>query len=78
MIYRSGRETGEPESQARAWGGNIPVIVLTGFAWAEGRMRAMIAGYNLHLSKPIEPTELMAAVASLAGKLGGWQQNPRA
>jgi CheY-like chemotaxis protein len=28
-------------------------------------MRAMIAGFNLHLSKPVEPTELLVAVASL-------------
>jgi signal transduction histidine kinase/ActR/RegA family two-component response regulator len=51
-------------------GGRVPAIALTAFARAEDRMRAMLAGYNLHLSKPIEPTELIVAVASLAGRTG--------
>ena len=33
----------------------------------------MIAGYNLHLSKPIEPNELIVAIASLTGRTGGPQ-----
>jgi signal transduction histidine kinase/ActR/RegA family two-component response regulator len=56
-------------------GGRVPAIALTAFARAEDRMRAMISGYNLHLSKPIEPTELIVAVASLAGRTGGREKD---
>ena len=49
-------------------GGTVPAMALTAFARSEDRMRAMMAGYNLHLSKPIEPNELLIAVASLAGR----------
>ncbi|HEV7300331.1 MAG TPA: ATP-binding protein [Tepidisphaeraceae bacterium] len=48
-------------------GGRTPAIALTAFARTEDRTRAMRAGYNVHLSKPTESTELVAAVASLAG-----------
>jgi PAS domain S-box-containing protein len=44
----------------------VPAIALTAFARSEDRMRAMLAGFDLHMSKPIEPTELIVAVASLA------------
>jgi signal transduction histidine kinase/CheY-like chemotaxis protein/PAS domain-containing protein len=47
-------------------GGHTPAIALTAFARAEDRVRAMQAGYQQHLSKPIEPRELIAAVARLA------------
>ena len=56
--------------KSKAEGGEIPAVALTAFARSEDRMRAMIAGYNLHLAKPIEPTELVVAVASLAGRTG--------
>jgi signal transduction histidine kinase/CheY-like chemotaxis protein len=57
-------------AKAAEQGGRVPAIALTAFARSEDRMRAMIAGYNLHLSKPIEPGELIVAVASLAGRTG--------
>lgn len=31
----------------------------------------MLAGYRVHLPKPVEPQELLAAVANLAGRTGG-------
>lgn len=49
-------------------GGQTPAIALTAFARSEDRTRAMIAGYQIHLSKPIEPQELLATVASLSGR----------
>ena len=49
----------------------MPAIAVTAFARSEDRMRTMIAGYNLHLSKPVEPSELIVAIASLAGRTGG-------
>jgi len=50
-------------------GGKIPAIALTAFARSEDRTKAMLAGYNVHISKPIEPHELLATVASLAGRM---------
>jgi PAS domain S-box-containing protein len=44
----------------------IPALALTAFARSEDRNRAMLAGFHLHIAKPIEPRELGVAVASLA------------
>jgi signal transduction histidine kinase/CheY-like chemotaxis protein len=49
-------------------GGTIPAIALTAFARSEDRTRAMLAGYQVHVVKPIEPGELLATVASLVGR----------
>jgi len=45
----------------------MPAIAVTAYARPEDRMRALRAGYQTHISKPVEPAELLAAVASLAG-----------
>jgi CheY-like chemotaxis protein len=45
---------------------DIPAAALTAFARSEDRARALRLGFELHLSKPIEPAELMAAAAALA------------
>jgi PAS domain S-box-containing protein len=45
---------------------DMPAAALTAFARSEDRTRAMRSGFELHLSKPIEPGELMAAAATLA------------
>ena len=47
-------------------GGTIPAIALTAFARSEDRTRALLAGYQAHLAKPIESNELVATVASFA------------
>ena len=49
----------------RAAGNAIPAIALTAFARAEDRDRALSAGYAAHLSKPVEPPALIAAVAEV-------------
>jgi PAS domain S-box-containing protein len=49
---------------------NIPAIALTAYTRAEDRTRSLLAGFQAHLSKPIEPAELVAVVASLAGRTG--------
>jgi CheY-like chemotaxis protein/two-component sensor histidine kinase len=46
-------------------GGSTPAIALTAFARSEDRMRAMLAGYQVHVAKPIEPQELLVTVNSL-------------
>jgi PAS domain S-box-containing protein len=53
-----------------ARGGNVPAIALTAFARSEDRTRALHAGYQAHVTKPAEPSELIATVASAAGKTG--------
>jgi CheY-like chemotaxis protein len=44
---------------------NIPAIALTAYARTEDRQRALLSGYQMHLSKPIEPRELIAGIATL-------------
>ena len=46
-------------------GGDVPALALTAFARSEDRMRALDAGFMAHISKPVEPTELIAAVEAL-------------
>ena len=53
-----------------AGGRKIPAIALTAFARSEDRTRALRAGFLVHVSKPIEPSELVASVASVAGRTG--------
>jgi PAS domain S-box-containing protein len=48
-------------------GSAIPAIALTAYARSEDRTRALRAGYQAHLAKPVEPNELIATVASLKG-----------
>ncbi|HYD01303.1 MAG TPA: ATP-binding protein, partial [Phycisphaerales bacterium] len=52
-----------------AQGGRTPAAALTAFARSEDRTRAMLAGFQTHITKPVEPLELAAAVASLANKV---------
>jgi signal transduction histidine kinase len=46
---------------------SLPAIALTGFARPEDRRRALLAGFQMHMSKPVDPQELAAAVAMLIG-----------
>jgi PAS domain S-box-containing protein len=48
-------------------GGQVPAIALTAFARSEDRLRALEAGFSAHISKPVEPSELIATVASVVG-----------
>ncbi|WP_017715514.1 PAS domain-containing protein [Kamptonema formosum] len=49
-----------------ARGGKIPAIALTAHAEPEARLQAFSAGFQMYLTKPAEPDELAAVVASLA------------
>lgn len=51
-------------------GQRIPAVALTAYARVEDRVRALTAGFQVHLPKPIEPIELVAVVASLSGRTG--------
>jgi signal transduction histidine kinase/ActR/RegA family two-component response regulator len=50
-----------------ARGGRVPAAALTAYARPEDRARALLAGFQAHVPKPVEPSELVAVVASLAG-----------
>jgi PAS domain S-box-containing protein len=50
-------------------GGRVPAIALTAFARSEDRTRALRAGFLVHVSKPVDPSELVATVASVAGRM---------
>ena len=47
-------------------GGNIPAIALTAYARSEDSARVLAAGFQRHVAKPVEPSSLAMAVASLA------------
>jgi signal transduction histidine kinase/ActR/RegA family two-component response regulator len=49
--------------------GQIPAIALTAYARVIDRVKAIEAGYQMHLAKPVEPAELIAMVASLIGRV---------
>jgi len=49
-------------------GGTVPAIALTAYARAEDRVQMLRSGFQMHLAKPVEPAELVAAVANLAGR----------
>jgi CheY-like chemotaxis protein len=46
----------------------IPALALTGYARPEDRSRLLRAGYRLHLAKPVEMAELVAAILNLAAQ----------
>ena len=48
----------------------VPAAALTALARLEDRKRALLAGFQTHLAKPVDPAELVATVASLAGRTG--------
>ncbi len=50
-------------------GGNTPAIALTAYARSEDRLKVILAGFQMHLAKPVEAAELLALVASLAGRV---------
>ncbi len=46
-----------------AHGGRTPAAAFTALARSEDRARALNAGYQMHLTKPVDPLELAAAIA---------------
>ncbi len=48
--------------------GRIPAVALTALARDEDRKRTLLAGYQVHISKPVDPAELVTVIAMLAGR----------
>jgi len=47
----------------------VPAAALTAYARSEDRMRALRAGFQIHLAKPIDPAELITTIAALAKRI---------
>lgn len=62
----------------RLKGGKMPAIALTAYAREEERKQALEAGFQMHLSKPVDITKLIAAIANLTGRLGNPEQTDSA
>jgi CheY-like chemotaxis protein len=50
--------------------GLIPAVALTAYATEDDRRRAFAAGFDAHVAKPVEPTELVAVIGRLAARVG--------
>ncbi len=51
-------------------GGRTPAIAATAFARSEDRTRALLAGFQAHVTKPVNSSELLAVIAALSGRTG--------
>ena len=49
-------------------GGTVPAAALTAYSRPEDRAKSMLAGFDAHLSKPVDLAELVAAVVRLASR----------
>jgi CheY-like chemotaxis protein len=58
-------------------GGRTPAIAVTGYASQLDRLRALQAGYQNHVAKPVEPHELAIVIASLTGRSASAAANER-
>ena len=58
-LIRKVRERGKVS------GGEIPAIALTSYVRVEDRTRALSAGFNMFVPKPVQPDELITAIANL-------------
>ncbi len=47
----------------------VPAVALTAYARVEDRLKALSAGYNMHVPKPVEPAELILVIASLTNQI---------
>ena len=52
-------------------GGQVPAIALSAYAGAEDRRKALLAGFQRHIPKPVDPAHLLAAIATMIRKNGG-------
>ena len=48
-------------------GGRLPAIALSGHTGTDDRLRALLAGFQVHVAKPVDPRELAATVRAMAG-----------
>ncbi|MFN6570252.1 response regulator [Dendronalium sp. ChiSLP03b] len=51
-------------------GGQVPAVALTAYADSEDRIRALEAGFQTHVPKPVDPGELVEIVANVVASCG--------
>ena len=77
-VVISDIEMGDPDAYElirrvrtlRAEGGAyVPAVALTAYARSEDRMKALAAGFQMHVPKPVEPAELVTVLGSVTGRL---------
>jgi CheY-like chemotaxis protein len=49
-------------------GGVVPAAALSAYTRSEDRVQALLSGFQIHLTKPVQPAELVAVIATLAGR----------
>jgi CheY-like chemotaxis protein len=54
-------------------GGGVPAVALSAYGRSEDRTKALSAGFQVHVGKPIEPSTLVNVVATIAGRGAGVQ-----
>jgi CheY-like chemotaxis protein len=52
----------------------IPAVALTAYGRVEDRMRALSAGFQMHVAKPVEPDELVVVILSLVRRPNGGEK----
>jgi PAS domain S-box-containing protein len=52
-------------------GGAIPAVALTAYARSEDRARALLSGFQFHVTKPVEPAELLGVIAGVVNRPAG-------
>jgi signal transduction histidine kinase/ActR/RegA family two-component response regulator len=65
MPHASGYDLVARLRRGEAGGSRIPAVAVTGYARDEDRRRALDAGFDVHLAKPVTPEALIAAVQQL-------------
>jgi CheY-like chemotaxis protein len=61
---------GKVRALSRNDGGATPAVALTAFVRSEDRQRVLRSGYQMHVAKPLEPSELLIVCAGLVGRTG--------
>jgi CheY-like chemotaxis protein/two-component sensor histidine kinase len=64
-LVRHLRRSDQPEVR------RLPAVALTAYARTEDRVKALLAGFQTHVPKPVEPAELVTVIASLAQRALG-------
>lgn len=59
----------EVRERTSAGGGGVPALALTAYARSEDRAQSLLAGFDGYVTKPVNPAELVAAVAKLTGRV---------
>jgi len=57
-------------------GGAVPAVALTAYAGPSDRRRALVAGFHVHMAKPVEPDELLAVIGSLGRTTAAGNHTP--